>query len=494
MSHPERFGDWLGRMSRRAMLRGAGAAVALPFLESCAARRVRAGAAAPGGMARPPLRIAIFTVTGGTVVESWRMSKGGPLGKLPSILRPLEFARDDLLIVTGLSHLGDSENLNGHENCGYKHLTGAARVGKIGGKPLAGISVDQAAARVAGQDTFLPSIEMGLTNHETPFSFRSLDQPAPFEADPRVVFERMFRGREPVVPNWRRRAAARVAEAVRRSGRGDEYDRSVLDAVRVEAHALRGRLSAGDRQKLDQYLDAVRASETRIERLEDRLRIEAADAKEPGPSKLVRPKIPGDMARFSAYRELVYRDPEKHAEYIRILADLLVIALQTDTTRVVTLAAGDDGAFFPGVVTVGYEYHCHTLEHQGNADRPEDADPIAREACRQIHAWYTGLFAEMVGKLKAIDEGGSSLLDNTMLLYTSYMADGGHGTIDYPALLVGKAAGTLRTGRQLDFPAKTPMSNLFVEMLERMGAGGEGFGDSKTSPDRAFDGRLPGLV
>ena len=125
------------------------------------------------------------------------------------------------------------------------------------------------------------------------------------------------------------------------------------------------------------------------------------------------------------------------------MSDLMVLAFQTDTTRVATLAVGSDEAHFPGVVTVGYEHHCHTLEHQGNAGRPEDADPISREACRQIHAWYTELFAEMVKKMKGIDEGGSSLLDNTMLLYTSYMADGGHGTKDYPALLVGKAGGTL---------------------------------------------------
>lgn len=492
MSDRDRFGDWSGKVTRRAILRGAGAAVALPFLESWVGLPARAA----GEIAGPPLRMAIFTVTGGTVLESWRMPKGGPLGKLPSILRPLDFARDDLLVVTGLSHMGGSENLNSHENCGYKHLTGAARVGKIGGRPYAGISVDQAAARVAGRETFLPSIEMGLTNHETPFSFRSVDQPAPFEADPRLVFDRMFRGRRPVVPNWRRRAAARVAEAARESAPTDAYDRSVLDAVRAEAKALRSRLDSGDRQKLDQYLDALRASETRIDRLEARLRIEAADAKNPGPSRLLDVAIPPEMGmpNFHRYRDLLHRDPEKHAEYIQIMADLLVLALQTDTTRVVTLAVGADDAFFPGVVTVGYEYHCHTLEHQGNADRPENADPIAREACRQIHAWYTGLFADMVAKLKAIDEGGSTLLDNSMLLYTSYMSNGGHGTIDYPALLIGKARGTLRTGRQIDFPAKTPMSNLFVEMLERMGAGGPGFGESLTSPDRAFDGRLPGLA
>jgi hypothetical protein len=188
------------------------------------------------------------------------------------------------------------------------------------------------------------------------------------------------------------------------------------------------------------------------------------------------------------------RDPEIHAEFTRLMADLMVLAFQTDTTRVVAFAVGSDEALFPGVVTVGYERHCHTLEHQGNADKVENADPIAREACRQIHAWYTALFAETVRKMKAIDEGGSSLLDNTLLLYTSYMADGGHGRDDYPVLLAGRAQGTLKPGRHLAFPKRTPMSNLYVELLDRMGAKVDAFGESRTSKHAAFDGRLPGLA
>jgi hypothetical protein len=131
------------------------------------------------------------------------------------------------------------------------------------------------------------------------------------------------------------------------------------------------------------------------------------------------------------------------------------------------------------VVTVGYEHHCHTLEHQGNAARAEDADPISREACRQIHAWYTMLFAAMVRTMKGIDEGGSSLLDNTMLLYTSYMADGGHGTRDYPALLVGNAGGTLSTGRQIDFKKGTSVGDLYIAMLDRMGVKVDSFGTGR---------------
>ena len=177
------------------------------------------------------------------------------------------------------------------------------------------------------------------------------------------------------------------------------------------------------------------------------------------------------------------------------MSDLMVMAFQTNTTRVATFACGSDEANFPGVVTVGYETHCHTLEHQGNqGGQPENADPIAREACRQIHAWYTGLFAETVRKMKAIDEGGSSLLDNTLLVYTSYMADGGHGNEDYPVLLAGNAQGTLKTGRQVSFPKGTPASNLYIELLDRIGAKTKTFGDSHTSKRQRFDGRLPGLV
>src|SRR5262249_13356568 len=131
-----------------------------------------------------------------------------------------------------------------------------------------------------------------LCNHETRFSFRSADEQVPYEADPRLVFERMFKGRPPIVPNWRRRAqASAAAKTVRDSANGDSHDRSVVDSVREEARSLRGRLAGNDRQKLDRYLDTVRSVETRIDRLEAILRLEAADAKDPGPSRLVQPKM-----------------------------------------------------------------------------------------------------------------------------------------------------------------------------------------------------------
>jgi len=138
--------------------------------------------------------------------------------------------------------------------------------------------------------------------------------------------------------------------------------------------------------------------------------------------------------------------PAVHAEYIRLMIDMMVLAFQTDTSRVCCLGLGSDEALFPGVVTVGHEHHAHTLEHHGNAGCVEDADPVVREGLRQIHPWYTQLFAEAIAQMKAIGEGGTSLLDNTLLMDTSYMADGGHGRHNYPVLLARMADCTAPKG------------------------------------------------
>jgi hypothetical protein len=469
------------------VLRGAGVVLALPFLES-----LRLSASPPAAPAKPPLRLGIFTVTGGTVIESWRPEAEGPLAKLPSILRPLEPFKEDVLVVSGLSQNGRAENLTAHEHCAFTHLTGAAEVKRVGNKIHAGVSVDQAAARAVGGQTFLPSLEIGLNSNQT-YSFAAPDAPLPTEGNPRIIFERMFRSRRPAVPNWQRRATSPAAAVA--AAKPDSDEQSVLDLVLEDAKNLQGKLGPADRRRLDDYLHSVRALERRVAAAEARQREEALDALHPGPSKLTLPGgLPPEETPLWKITRPIDRDPERHAEYIRLMADLMVLAFQTDTTRVVTLAAGSDECSFSGVVTVGYERHCHTLEHQGNAGRVEDADPIAREACRQIHAWYTALFAEVVRKMKAVDEGGSTLLDNSLLLYTSYMADGGHGRDDYPVVLAGRGGGTLRPGRHVAARRKTPVANLYVELLVRMGVKADRFGNTHTDENRAYDGRLPGLV
>jgi hypothetical protein len=302
----------------------------------------------------------------------------------------------------------------------------------------------------------------------------------------------MFRGRSPVVPNWKRRAAA--VDLDKQVITPSSPDRKVIDLVLAQANDLRRQASKADREKLEQYVESVHSLETRIAFIEEQHQQEILDLASPGPSQLIIPEnLPPEGTPIWEITHPIDRDPERQGEYIKLLAELMVLAFQTDTTRVATIAAGSDEAMFPGVVTVGYERHCHTIEHQGNAGRVEDADPIAREGCRQIHAWYTSLFAEMLRRMQEIDEGGRSLLDNTLVLYTSYMANGGHGRDDYPVVLAG-ATGQLNKGLHLTFEDHAPMANLYVEMLDLMGISTKTFGNSHTSRFAGnLNGRLPGL-
>jgi hypothetical protein len=481
------------RLSRRGFLRGAaGALVALPYLESLSWATTGSTKAF-----KPPLRMGIFTVAGGTVIESWVPSTVGSLDKLPSVLRSLEPFKDNLLVLSNLSQSSRNTELNGHEHAGFSHLTAADRVGRTNGRPWVEAegapaeSVDQRAARLVEEQSLLPSMEIGVNNQETTYSWRKDGVRVPFEHDPRLVFERMFKGRSLVAPNWKRRAA---------EGSGSNqsvdptYDGQVADLILDDAKQLSKKLGSSDQHKLGEYIEAIDGIQRRIQRTQQRLRLEMLDMPDPGPSRVMAPDhMPANKEESSRLLARVFTNPAVHGEYLRIVADLMVLAFQTDTTRVCTLAGGDDGALFPGVVTVGYEHHAHTLEHQGNGNQ-DQLNPIAREGCRQIHAWYTSQFAYMLEKMAAIDEGGSTLLDNSMILYTSYMANGGHGQQNYPVLLAGKAGGRLQTGRHLAFQKDTPMANLYVEMLDRMGDQTGVFGNSRSSPKAAYDGRLPGLV
>lgn len=478
-------------VSRRSFLRGAGVLAALPFMESLAPTVVRAGSKVA---VKPPLRFGIFTVTGGTVSESLVPTEVGPLGKLPSILRSLEPHKSEVLVLSNLSQSGNSDGrVNAHEHCAYLHLTAVDKVGKNDGKPFAGQSVDQRAAELVSAQSLIPSLQLGYAGGETTYFFDAQGRSLPVERDPRMAFDRMFQGRRLVAPNWQRRLAQQSTTTIAPEAR--TYDKQVVDLVLQDAKDLQKRLGRGDRAKLDEYLTSIDSIERRVQRMQERIAIEMLDMKDPGPSNPHAPdKMPGDRNLAQKMINAVTQNPAVHADYLRIMTDLMVLGFQTDTTRVCSLGLGSDEALFPGVVTVGYEHHAHTLEHHGNSGRIEDADPVAREGLRQIHAWYTSYFAEAVAKLRAIDEGGSSLLDNTLLLYTSYMADGGHGRNNYPVVLAGRAGGTIQTGRHLAFQKDTPVANLYVEILSRMGDTRGEFGNCKTSPKAAYDGRLPGLV
>ena len=478
-------------VSRRSFLRGAGVLAALPFLETVAPSVVRAGSRVP---VKPPVRFGIYTVTGGTVSESWVPQELGNLGKLPSILRTLEPHKEDLVILSNLSQSGQGDGrINAHEHCAYVHLSCADTVGKLNGKPMASQSVDERAAEIVGAQSLIPAVRMGYSGGETSFFFDRQGRSLGVERNPRMAFERMFKGRQLVAPNWSRRLAGGSPEAQPLGSKA--YDAQVVDLLLDDARRLQKQLGRSDQGKLNEYLESVFSIEQRVRRLHERIAIEAVDLKDPGPSNPHAPSnLPTDNAAQDQMVRAVSRNPAIHGDYLRVMTDLMVLAFQTDTTRVCSLGLGTDEALFPGVVTVGYEHHAHTLEHHGNAARVEDADPVAREGCRQIHAWYSQFFTDAVAKMRAIDEGGSSLLDNTVLLYTSYMADGGHGTKNYPALLAGGAGGKLKGGRHIAYQKETPFANLYVEVLDLLGDRSGEFGNSKTSKKAAYEGRLPGLV
>lgn len=476
---------------RRSFLRGAGVLAALPFLESIAPSTVRAGTKTP---VKPPVRFGLCTVTGGTVHESWVPQEQGALAKLPSILKPLEPHKNDLLVLSNLSHSGKPDDTVGdaHEQCGFVHLTGANVIRKVDGKPSVGQSVDQRAADLLRDQSLIPSLQLGYSGGEVPFFFDAQGRALPVERDPLIAFERMFKGRSLVAPNWARRAKGDGPAAF--GARLRSYEEQVVDLVLEDAKSLKKRLGQGDQGKLDEYLESIHSIELRARRTNDRIAAEILDMKDPGPSNPHAPeRLPKAKDASHLMVHAVTQDPSVHSAYFALMLDLQILAFQTDSTRVCSLALGSDEALFPGVVTVGYETHAHTLEHHGNGFRPEDADPVAREGCRQIHAWYTRHFADALAKMKAIDEGGTSLLDNTMLLFTSYMAHGGHGRADYPMLLAGKGGGSLKPGRHLAYRPDTPVANLFVEILARLGDDRGEFGDSRTSPKSAYQGRLPDL-
>ncbi|HTN74689.1 MAG TPA: DUF1552 domain-containing protein, partial [Pirellulaceae bacterium] len=305
--------------TRRTLLRGAGAALALPMLDAMLPRRAHGGDAAPA----IPLRLGLFTVTGGTVLESWKPKEVGPLATLPSILRPLEFAKDDLLVLSGLSQSGQSDGLNAHEHAAFLHLSCADKVAKKDGKPLSSLSIDQLVAEKVGDATYLPSLEIGLSNHETKYSFLNAETPIPYEANPRLVFERMFRGRRPTLPNWRAKAT-RNADAVSGTAAAESLEHSVLDLVKEEAEGLKRKLGRVDQRRVDEYLQAVRTVEKKIAFVEARHKQDVLDfANTAEGRQLLLPKnLPAEGLHEWQISQPVMRDPEKHGEYIRLMADL----------------------------------------------------------------------------------------------------------------------------------------------------------------------------
>lgn len=437
------------RISRRTILRGLGTAVALPWLEAMTPLTAL-GAPALSGSARPPKRMAFIYVPNGAIMQDWTPATEGRDFELPSILRSLAPVRQDVMVLSGLTC--DKARANGdgpgdHARSSAAFLTGCQARKTSGANFRAGVSVDQIAASRLGDLTRLPSLEIsveryrGTGNCDSGYScvyqhtlaWRDGTSPLPTESDPSLLFDRLFSAR----PN----DPARL--------RRDRLRTSVLDAVLDDAQRLENRLGGADRQRLDQYLSNVRELEQRIQRAESL------------------PPVQLPAGTHAPARNL----PASLTEHVRLVCDLMALALQTDVTRIITCMFGREGSGLQ-YREVGVSGAHHELTHHRNA-------PDLVEKVRKINTFHVDQFAYFLGKLKSIREGDGTLLDNCMIAYGSALADGNrHTHHDLPVLLAGKGGGTLTPGRHIRFREETPLNNLWLSMLDRFGARTPRLGDS----------------
>lgn len=446
--------------SRRAFLRGAGACVALPSLESllpavsATDKPARALATTPGGM---PLRAAFIGFPNGCNYERWLPKGEGKDYQLNETFAPMEPLKGRFQVVTGLAHetaMDWGDGPGDHARSGASFLTGCHAWKSKGAKLQLGVSVDQVAARQVGHLTRIDSLQLGTEAgrlygscdtgyacaYQYNLSWASETLPLPPEPNPRAVFERLFG------------TAGRDEAAVRAR---IERRKSVLDFVRDDARALARDLGRTDRRKVEEYLTGVRRIEEQIRKYE-RFRAPEPAAAAP-PSGI----------------------PDDYPEHLALMYDLLALAFQTDSTRVVSFAVAPEGANRPMPhlgIAEGYHFLTH---HAGNREKKLKVAKIER--------WYMEQFARFLTKLDGMTEAdGTSVLDNAMIVYGCAIGDGNrHNHDDLPVVLAGGGGGLVRPGRRLTVPPGTPMTNLFVSMLDRMGVTAERFGDST--------GKLDGL-
>jgi hypothetical protein len=440
--------------SRRRFLRGLGVAMALPALESVGA--LRAFGAAKAAVANP-LRMAFLYVPNGVILDQWRPQGVGGEYKLNATMEPLAPFRQDFSIVTGLAHQHGFANGDGagdHARANATIFTGARPKKTAGADIRLGVSVDQFAAQRLGDATRFASLELSCDGvrksgtcdsgyscaYQYNLSWQSETQPVAPESNPRLVFERLFGSGD--VAERRESYRTRQAE-----------QRSILDFIADDAKSLTGQLGATDRHKLDEYLNGVREIERRLSRLE-----QFGDLPDPG--------VPSPKA-----------EPKSYREHIRLMADMLVLAFQTDSTRIGTFLLAHDGSnrtFEEAGVRDGH----HSLSHHQN-------DKTKIEKLAKIDHFYCEQLAYFLGRLRDTkDATGRSLLDDSMIVYASGLSDGNrHKHDDLPVIVAGRAGGAFRPGRHIQVDPQ-PMSNLFVTLLDTMGAKTETFGDSNGRLDQ----------
>jgi hypothetical protein len=441
-------------LPRRTFLRGVGAGLALPLLDSM----IPALTAQELTAAQPVKRLGIVYVPNGVYMDNWTPPEQGRGFSLPSSLVPLASFKDQMVVLTGLSNkMGDAwpgEGAGDHARAAGAYLTGVHPKKTEGADLRAGLSMDQIVARVLGEHTQLSSLELSLESRENvgscdpgyacayanTLSWSSATTPLPMENNPRVVFERLFGGNESTDPEaWRARR---------------EEDSSILDAVGDKIAKLQGNLGHRDQLKLEEYLDSIRNAERRIQ-----------------------------MAEAQSERELPVIEqpagvPETFQEHAKIMFDLQLLAYQADLTRVITFMVGHETSqrAYP---EIGVPDAHHPLSHHGG-----NAEKI--EKLIRVNAYHTEMFAYYLDRMKNTNDGDGSLLDNSTLMYCSGMSDGnGHNHHNLPTLIVGGGSGTIEGGRHIQYARENeiPVTNLFLDMLNKLGMPLDSFGDSTGNLD-----------
>jgi len=431
-------------LPRRTFLKGLGAAVALPMLDA-----MTPAFAAPA-LKQTPTRLAFTYIPNGVTLEAWTPAAGGRDFAFTRILKPLEGLREHTLVITGLAQQNANALADGagdHARAAACYLTGVHPRKTAGADIQAGVSVDQIAAGAIGGDTRYPSIELGCDESRTvgncdsgyscaytnSLSWRSPTSPMPPETNPRLAFERLFGGIDAGLDP--------ATRAIRRRER-----RSILDVVAERTNALVGSLGPSDRRKMDEYLTSVREIERRVE-------IAERDTREVTPDF----EMPSGV-------------PVLFADYASLMFDMQAIAFQADLTRVSTLMLGREGSLrtYP---EIGVPDPHHPLTH--HRDNPEWIEKVTK-----VNVLHMELFAKFIAKLAATPDGDGTLLDHSIVVYGSGIADGNkHTHEDLPVVVAGHGGGLLG-GRHLVYPTNTPMTNFYLTMLDRIGVKEETIGDS----------------
>ena len=432
-------------LSRRTMLRGMGTAVALPLLDAM----VPALTALAQTPATPVRRLGVVYHPNGVIYQNWLPNGVGRDFELSRVLSPLTPFRDQLLVVTGLSsHQAEALGDGGgdHSRASGTYLTGV-HVRKSDSVVENGISMDQIAARTFERETQLSSLQLTMDDnslvgscdvgyscaYSSTLSWLTPTLPLMAENNPRAVFERLFGSADSTDARVR---AARLRQ-----------DRSILDSVTARVKELQRTLGPADNSKIDDYLESLRDVERRIQKAEEQ------------------------SARGITGVEQPAGIPDGFEPHVRLLYDLQLLAYRSDLTRVITFMYGREqgGRSYP---QIGVPEPHHSLTHHQN-------DPVKMEKCTLIQTYHVRLFADYLEKLRATPDGDGSLLDHVILLYGSGLSNSDrhtHGPL--PTLLLGGGAGTLKGGRHLVYPEDTPLTNLQLTLLNKMGVPTEKLGDS----------------